>query len=176
MSTPVFYNPNPSYTAGQTLIQITPAIASIDAMKLTEANAVTAVQIHCATEAFEALTTTSTVTRKMICDTVAVESPGSRTYTMSQLTIMLGDPQGAANAALNLLTLDAVLFLVLRPGLQAGKAGSAAWAVGQKYMALKVKVTSVDMRAISNAEGDEYAALVSFAVQDRTQLFGTTVA
>lgn len=171
--TPVAYNPAAMTTAGRTLIAIVPAVAKLDAMTIAEANAGT--MIHCATEAFGSTTNVSPRTRKMICDVVAVEKPGVRTYQMETLTLMLGDPQ-TDNDVLDMLTLDANLVFVMRPGLKADKTGIADWAAGQKYVGIKGTVSSVDLRTITTADGDEYAAVINLAVTDRTQLFGEVAA
>lgn len=167
----VDYRPSAALTAGNTLIGIATAVADIRSMTLAEANS--SVMVQGATEAFESTTDTSTQSRKMIGDKVASSKPGTRTYNMADMTIMLGDPQAATNEVLDLLTLDAEVVFWLRPGLQADAENVAAAAAGQKYEAIKVTIAAVDLAPISTSDGDEYAIVVKFAVQDRTQLFGT---
>lgn len=163
------YAPDAALTAGNTLIGDAPAIADIDAPKLTELQASTMIQ--CATEAFGSGTTVNKRTRKMICDKVGTETVGSRTYTMETLTIMYGDPQDA-NAFVDSLVLDSTHFFWTRPGLD----DSVALAAAQKVLVIKAKIDSVDLRTISNADGDEFAVVVNVSVQDRTQLLVSVVA
>ena len=173
-ATPVDYRPAASLTAGNTLIGIIPAVANIETITIPEAN--TSVMVQGASEAFSATTDVSSQSRKMIGDTIASTKPGTRTYNMADLTIMLGDPQAATNKVLDLLTLDAELVFWVRPGLKADKSGIAAFAAGQKYVAIRATVAAVDLRDISTSDGDEFAVVLKVSVTERTQLFGILVA
>lgn len=156
------YDPDPAYVAGNSGLWIVTSIASLAAPKLTELNVAGTVKIDCAVESFGVSTDVSYVDRKMLCDTKTSKSIGSRSYAMDALTIMMGDPQGASNAVLTALPLDAIRYLVLRPG----KAHATALAVGDKVQVVKVQVASVDLRPVSNAEGEEFAMIGNFAVMD----------
>lgn len=173
--TPQNYAPAASPTAGYSLIGISATLpAKLSAATVSELAGSTMVQG--ATDAFGTTTDASTTTRQMIGDKVATESVGNRKYALESMNIKLGDPQ-EQNDILDLLTLDARVFLWMRPGLQADADGTiAAIAAGQNYVGLVATVASVDLAPISTAEGDEYAAIVSFAVRERTQLFGKSVA
>ena len=165
------FAPDARLTAGNVVIGIAPAIANINAPTLAELNASTA--IHCSTEAFGSTTSVTKNSRKMLCDTVAKESVAKRQYGMNDLTVMVGDPQdAAATTFLGLFPIDGTVFLWIRPG----KDDSAALAAADKVQVIKAKVDSVDLRAVSNADGDEFAIDVKFSVQDRTQLFGVVAA
>ncbi|GAA2184941.1 hypothetical protein GCM10009785_34800 [Brooklawnia cerclae] len=168
------YRPAASLTAGNTLIGIASAVADIDAMTIAEANS--SVMVQGATDAFSATTDVANQSRKMIGDKVASSKPGTRTYNMGDLTIMLGDPQAATNEVLDLLELDAELVFWIRPGLQADADSVAAVASGQKYVAIRAIVAAVDLRDISTSDGDEFAIVLKVSVVERTQLFGTIAA
>lgn len=165
------YAPTAQLTAGYTIIGDSPAIANINAPTVAELTSATTYALQCALQSFGASTTVSKTTRKMICDKVGKESVGSRTYTMDTMTIMAGDLQ-TANAYLTGLALDSVHYFWVRPG----KADSVAVAATDKVMVVKAKIDSVDLRTISNADGDEFAIVVNVSVQDRTQLLGTVAA
>lgn len=162
------FAPDARLTAGNVVIGIAPAIADITAPTLAELNASTAIQ--CSTEAFGSTTSVTKNSRKMLCDTVAKENVAKRQYGVDDLTIMVGDPQDAATTTfLGLFPLDTVKYLWIRPG----KDDTVALDVADKVQVIAAKVDSVDLRTVSNADGDEFAIVVKFSVQDRTQLFGT---
>lgn len=163
------YAPDAVLTAGNTLLGAAPAIADIKAPKVSELGASTVFQ--CATEGFGSTTNVQKGTRKMLCDRVGKEKVTDRTYGVEKITIMLGNPQ-EVNALLDTLVLDSKHFLWLRPGIP----DDQAIAAGQKVLVVEATVDSVDLRAVSTSDGDEFAAEVSFSVVDRTQLFGTVVA
>lgn len=157
------YAPEARPTAGNTVVGVAPAIANIRAPKLTELDASTYIQ--CAIESFGSATNVSRGSRKMLCDTVATEKVNSRTYTMEPLTIMVGDLQ-EANALLDKLVLDSTHYYWVRPGLD----HKQPLAAQQKVLVIKATVDAVDLRTISNSDGDEFAIVVEHSVQDRTQL------
>lgn len=163
------YAPEAHLTAGNTVIGDAPAIADIDAPTVAELGAST--YFHCATEAFGSTTNVSKRTRKMICDVVGTETVGSRTYGMEALTLMYGDPQ-EANTFIDSLALDSTHYFWVRPGAD----DDDAIAAGDKVLVIKAKIDSVDLRPISTADGDEFAAVVNVSVQDRTQLLVAVVA
>ncbi len=171
---PVDYRPAASLTAGNTLIGIIPAVANIKTITIAEAN--TSVMVQGACEAFSSSTDVANQSRKMIGDPTASTKPGTRTYNMADMTIMLGDPQAATNEVLDLLTLDAELVFWVRPGLKADKSGIAAFAASQKYVAIRATVAAVDLREITTSDGDEFAVVLKLSVAERTQLFGTLAA
>ena len=157
------YAPEAVYTAGNTLIGDAPAIANIQAPTVAELGASTVFQ--CATEAFGSTTNVSKGTRKMICDVVGKQRVTNREYQMESLVIMYGNPQ-TANTFLQAFTLGSTHYLWTRPG----KDDDAAIAAADKVLVIKVTIDAVDLRQISTADGDEYAAVISVSVQARTQL------
>lgn len=163
------YAPEAVYTAGNTLIGDAPAIANIQAPTVAELTASTVFQ--CATEAFGSTTNVSKGTRKMICDVVGKQRVSNREYQMENLTIMYGNPQ-TANTFLASFTLGSTHYLWTRPG----KDDDAAIEAGDKVLVIKVTIDAVDLRQISTADGDEFAAVISVSVQDRTQLLVAVVA
>ena len=110
-------------------------------------------------------------TRKMICDVVGKQRVTNREYQMENLTIMYGNPQ-TANTFLASFTLGSTHYLWTRPG----KDDDVAIAAADKVLVIKVTIDAVDLRQISTADGDEYAAVISVSVQDRTQLLVAVVA
>jgi len=162
------YAPAVKLTAGNTLIGDAPAIANILAPTAIELNASTT--FDGATETFALSTNVTKNTRKMIADTVATETIGKRQYQASDLTIMTGDLQ-ATNAFVAAWTLDSIHYLWVRPGLPDATAPAAA----QKVQVAKVSVDSVDIREISNKDGDEYAIVVKLSVQARTPMLVAVV-
>lgn len=159
----VKYAPAAALTAGMTTLGDAPAIADIRSPKVAELNASTV--FHCATEAFGSTTNVSKTTRKMICDTVASEKVGNRQYQMETLTIMYGNPQNA-NEYVDSLVLDSVHYFWVRPG----KDDSTEVAAADKVQIIKASIDAVDLRPISTADGDEYAAVVQVSVIDRTPM------
>lgn len=157
------YNPEAVYTAGNTLIGDAPAIADIQAPTVAELTASTVFQ--CATEAFGSSTNVSKGTRKMICDTVGKQRVTNREYQMENLTIMYGNPQDA-NAFLDTFTLGSTHYFWTRPGTDDATAVAAA----DKVQVIKATIDACDLKQISTADGDEFAAVISVSVVDRTQL------
>ena len=165
----VKYAPAAALTAGMTTIGDAPAIADIHAPKVTELNASTVFQ--CATEAFGSTTNVSKTTRKMICDRTGTEKVGNRTYQLETLTVMYGNPQDA-NTFIDTLLLDSVHYFWVRPG----KDDTTEVAVGDKVQIVKASIDATDLRPITTADGDEYAAVIQVSVQERTALLVDVVA
>lgn len=159
----VKYAPAAALTAGMTTIGDAPAVADILAPKVTELMASTTFQ--CATEAFGSSTNVSKTSRKMICNKTASEKVGTRTYQMETLTVMYGNPQ-TANAFIETMVLDSVHYFWVRPG----KDDTTDVAVADKVQIIKASVDAVDLRPISTADGDEYAAVIQVSVLDRTPM------
>jgi hypothetical protein len=155
------YAPAPKLTAGNTVIGDAPAIANILTPTAIELNASTVFQG--ATEAFSLSTSVSKNTRKMIADTVASETIGKRQYQASDLTIMTGDLQ-TTNAFVTAFALDSVHYLWIRPGISDATAPAAA----QKVQVAKCSVDALDIREVSNKDGDEFAVVVKLSVLART--------
>lgn len=166
----VAHNPTAVLTAGKSTIAVVTAIADITKPTATELNAITTTTIECATEAFNSTTESAVRERKMLCHDVAVEVPSTRKYQVDDLVIMIGDPQTETVSAK--FALDTVVYLVHRPGVTHTTAFTAA----EKVQVIKARTAAVDLRAISTGEGDEYAIVVKFAIEDRTNLLVPVVA
>lgn len=156
------YDPDDSYTAGNTTINIMPAVASatLAAVTVAEWNAGTTVQE--ATEEFSTTTDAQTIPRKKIGDTIATQLPGARTYQMSDTVLVASSPQ-AANALIEGLTLDAIKYIGVRPGL----ADTTAAAAAQKIWVIKARVLAVDPEPITTEDGNYFAWRVKWVVLDR---------
>lgn len=155
------YDPSDYYTAGNTVINILPAVANIATPTLAEWNAGTVIQ--CATEEFSVSTNASTQTRRKICDKIASQIPGDRTYEAGDTVIVASDPQ-TANALLASLALDAVVYVGLRPGLDDDTAPAAV----QKVWMDKRQVLTVDPEPVNTESGNAYAWRIKWLVIDRT--------
>lgn len=155
------YDPDDYYTAGNTVINIMPAVVAIAAPTLAEWNAGTEVQ--CAVEEFAMTTNVSTSERKKICDKIATQRPGQRTYEASDTVIVSSDPQ-AANPLLASLTLDSKHYVGVRPG----KDDTTAAASGDKVWVDYRQVLAVDPEPITTEEGNAYAWRVRWMVLNRT--------
>ena len=84
---------------------------------------------------------------------------------------MLGNPQDA-NTFVDSMDLGSEHFFWVRPGM----ADNEPVAAGQKVQVIQATIDACDLRQVSTSDGDEFAAVVSISVQDRTQLFATVVA
>lgn len=155
------YDPDDYLTAGNTAIVIAPAVASILAPKISEYNAGT--KVDCAIENFGTGTDASTISRKKLCDKIATETVGSRKYTVEDTVVVMSNPQ-AANTFMSGMTLDAIKYILVRPGL----AHDAAAAVAQSLWVLKVQLIAKDPEPISTEDGNAYKMRLKWAVLDRT--------
>ena len=163
----VAFKPDAAMTAGKSTVAVVQTLTSMTAPSIVELNAATTDTIECAIEAFGSTTDASTRERKMLCDEVAVEMIGRRKYSMDSMTIMIGNPQ--TETISSKFPLDTVRYLVHRPGI----AHTEAFKTGDKVQILEVRTTAVDYRTITTDEGDEYAIVVQFAVEARSQLWAT---
>ena len=156
------YDPDDQYTAGNTVINIMPAVASATLVAVTVAEWNAGTMIQCATEEFSMTTEAATASRKKICDKVATQRPGERTYVASDTVIVASSPQ-AANTLVDGLTLDAIKYVAVRPGLT----DSTAAAASQKVWVDKRQVLAVDPEPITTEEGNAYAWRVKWLVLGR---------
>ena len=156
------YDPDDQYTAGNTVINIMPAVASATLAAVTVAEWNAGTMIQCATEEFALTTDASTGSRKKICDKVATQRPGTRTYQASDTVITASSPQ-SANALIEGMALDAIKYVAVRPGL----ADTTAAAVAQKVWVDKRQVLAVDPEPITTEEGNAYAWRVKWLVLGR---------
>ena len=156
------YDPDDQLTAGNTTICIMPAVAdaTLATVKLAEWNAGTTVQE--ATEEWSTTTDASTISRKKIGDKVATQKPGSRTYTMTDTVLVASSPQ-TANVLVEGLTLDAIRFVAVRPGLD----DTTAAAASQKLWVIKAQVLSVDPEPVTTEDGNSFAWRVKWLVLGR---------
>ena len=156
------YDPDDKYTAGNTTINIMPAVASatLAAVTLSEWNAGTTIQE--ATEEFSLTTDASTLSRKKIGDKISTQLAGQRTYQISD-TVLVASSMQAANTLIDGLTLDTIKYIAVRPGLD----DTTAAASGQKIWLTKAQVLSVDPEPITTEDGNSYAWRVKWTVLDR---------
>ena len=156
------YDPDDTYTAGNTTINIMPAVASASLVAVTVAEWDAGTTVQEATEEFSTTTDASTLSRKKIGDTIATQLPGSRTYQMSD-TVLVASSLQAANTLIEGLTLDSIKYIGVRPGL----ADTMAAAAAQKVWVIKARVLAVDPEPISTEDGNYYAWRVKWVVLDR---------
>lgn len=156
------YDPDDVFTAGNTTINIMPAVvsATLAAVSVAEWNAGTTVQE--ATEEFSISTDASTIARKKIGDVIATQLPGTRTYQMSD-TVLVASSLQAANTLIDGLVLDSIKYIGVRPGLLDTTAAAAA----QKVWLVKVRVLAVDPEPITTEEGNSFQWRVKWLVLDR---------
>lgn len=156
------YDPDDTYTAGNTTINIMPAVgsATLAAVTVAEWNAGTTIQE--ATEEFSTTTDASTIPRKKIGDKIATQLPGARTYQMSD-TVLVADSLQAANTLIDGLTLDSIKYIGVRPGLDDTTAAAAA----QKVWVIKARVLAVDPEPITTEDGNAFQWRVKWVVLDR---------
>ena len=157
------YDPDDTYTAGNTVINVMPAVADGTLEKVTVAEWAAGTMIQCATEEFSQTTDASTTTRKKICDRIATQKPGDRTYQAGDTVIVAADPQ-AANPLLETLALDSIHYVSVRPGLDDKTAATA----GQKLWTDKRQVLSVDPEPINTEEGNSYQWRIKWLVLGRS--------
>lgn len=169
MSVVSVYNPDGVATAGNSQIGLAPTVVDIDSPTVAELNA--GIVFECATEAFGSTTDVSTISRKKLCDRVATQRPGDRTYQVEPLEIVLDDPQGDEQELMDRFGIDDTIYLWHRPGLDHDEAIEA----GQKVQVIRAIVSSVDLATITTEAGEEYRFVVNLAIQDRTQVFGEVV-
>lgn len=157
------YAPDDVYTAGNTVINIMPAVAdpTLDVVTLAEWNA--GVMIQCAVEEFGNTTDASTSTRKKICDRIATQRPGNRTYNAND-TVIVFDPQQTDPLIESLKVLDAIHYVSVRPGLD----DETAAASGQKLWTDKRQVLSADPEPITTEEGNAYQLRIRWMVLARS--------
>ena len=156
------YDPDDQYTAGNTTINIMPAVAAAALDKATIAEWDAGTTIQEATEEFSIGTDASTISRKKIGDTVATQKPGARTYNISDTVLVASSPQ-AANTLIEGLTIDAIKYIGVRPGLSDTTAAAAA----QKVWLVKVQVLACDPEPITTEDGNAYQWRVKWLVLGR---------
>lgn len=156
------YDPDDYYTAGNTTINIMPAVASATLAVVTTAEWNAGVAVQGATEELGLTTDASTSSRKKIADKVATQRPGARTYQVSDTVLVASDPQ-AANTLIDGLTLDAIKYLGVRPGV----ADTTAAAAAQKVWLVKVQVLACDPEPVTTEDGNAFAWRVKWLVLGR---------
>lgn len=163
MSTPTFYAPTGSPIAGNTTVAVADAIADIDAPTAAECN--DSVFIECAVETFGVTTNVSWISRKKLCDVVATQRPGNRTYNMEAMNLVLSDPQGATQAAADLFVDDAIVYVVQR----LGKTHDDPFTAGDKVVVYQCVVGAVDLAPTTTDEGAEAQATVQLGVVAKSE-------
>ena len=156
------YDPDDQYTAGNTTINIMPAVASATLAAVTVAEWDAGTTIQEATEEFSVGTDASTISRKKIGDTVSTQKPGARTYTISDTVLVASSPQ-SANTLIEGLTIDAIKYIAVRPGLPDTTAAAAA----QKVWVVKAQVLACDPEPITTEDGNAYQWRVKWLVLGR---------
>lgn len=161
MSITVF-DPDDTYTARNTVINIMPAVASATLAGATLAEWNAGTMIQCAIEEFSMTTDAQTRTRKKLCDDVAAQAPGARTYQAGDTVVVAPDPQ-TANTFLDSLTVGAVKYVSVRPGM----ADDTAAAATQKIWLDKRQILSIDPEPITTEDGNAYAWRIRWLVMGR---------
>lgn len=155
------FAPDDTYTAGNTVINVMPAVANITSPTLTEWNAGTVIQ--CATEAFEPSLDTKTNTRKKLCDKESVEIPGTATFSISDITIVSDNPQGEAPYPA-IFVPGATVFIGVRPGMDHASAAAAA----QKVWVFEAQFQDLVPTKITTDEGEAFGWTLKFLARDHT--------
>lgn len=163
MSSPTFYSPTGSPIAGKTTVAVADAIADIDEPTAAECN--DSVFIECAIETFGVSTDVSWISRKKLCDTVATQRPGNRTYSMESMTLVLADPQGGTQAAADLFVEDGTVFVVQR----IGKDHDTAFVSGDQVVVYRCVVGAIDLAPTTTDEGAEASAVVQLGVVAKSE-------
>ena len=161
MSLTVF-NPSPSYTDGNILVIIAPAVASATLATATMAEVNAGTSIACAIEEMGWDVDAQTTTRKKLCHSVAQQAPGSRTYTAPATVIAHGDPQSAAPLFATLAE-DAVVYVISRLGLPYSTAPASA----QKVIIDRRRVLTNTVTSVTTQDGEEFTRTITWLVEAR---------
>lgn len=156
------YDPDDQYTAGNTTINIMPAVASATLASVTVAEWDAGTTVQEATEEFSLTTDASTISRKKIGDKISTQLAGQRTYQMSD-TVLVASSMQAANALIDGLAVDSIKYIGVRPGLD----DTTAAAASQKVWLVKAQVLSVDPEPITTEDGNSFQWRVKWIVLNR---------
>ena len=154
------YNPDDTYTAGNTAVVLCPSVANIAAPTVAEIEAGYAIQ--CAIESIELSSDVDTQSRKKLCDTVATQSPGEMTYTTADTEIVASDPQ-QKNNILELCAPGSIVYMIVRPGVK----HNAAFAANQRVWVNRQQVTAYDAGDVTTDTGDAFSWVIHWATKAR---------
>ncbi|MDK9627014.1 hypothetical protein [Propionibacterium freudenreichii] len=155
------FAPDDTMTSGNTVVNFMPAVKDIEKPTLEEWNA--GFMVQCAIEGYKASTDAKTQERKKLCDRVATQSVGSRTYNLDNMTIVSDDPQADAPLPAILIN-DATIFVGVRPGLDHTDPAAG----GQKVWIDKATIVAVDPAEINTDDGNAFGWVIQFAVKARS--------
>lgn len=138
------WNPATQISRGNISVGLAPAIADINAPKLTELNA-TGTGLECAIQTMNGTSSADSETVDWLCTTASEQLPGSITHSMDDLVIK---STGQADATLiSALKIGQKVYLWRRDG----KAVATAPAVGDFIWVWEVIITSIDPLEANNA-------------------------
>ena len=153
------WNPNTTVTRGNVAVRLAPAIADINAPKVTELS--TGMSIECSITDFVASSSVNSESVDWLCNPVSETLPGSTEHSIEDVMIKVNGQT------------DDALYTQLAPGdvtyiwRRDGMPHDTAVAAGQYVWVWRVQCTGVDPMDASNA----YAAInAHFTVLDRTSV------
>lgn len=136
------WKPDTKTSRGNISVGIAPAIADIEAPKLTEID--TGTGLECAIQTFNGTSSTDSESVDWLCDPASEQIPGSTTHTMDDLVIK---GTGQADATLiSQMKIGDTVYIWRRDGISkdvAPKAGDFIWV-------WKVVITSIDPLEANN--------------------------
>lgn len=137
------WKPATTISRGNIMVGLAPAIADINAPKLTELNA-TGTDLSCSIQTMNGTSSSNSETVDWLCDPVSETLPGSVTHSMDDLVIK---STGQADATLiTSLQVGQKVYLWRRDGM----AVATAPAVGQFIWVWEVMITSIDPLEANN--------------------------
>lgn len=157
----VDYKPDDYQVSGYSLTLLVPAIANIK--KPTMAELSEGYKVDGAMTSFKLGTDAETSERKMLSDKFSVETIGKRTYTTDNTTLLSDDPQTISPIE-SLVVADAIVYMVVRPGLDR----ETPLAAGQRVWVNKQQVVSRDAAEVNTDEGTYFSWEIVWATKERT--------
>lgn len=157
----VDYRPDDYQVSGYALTLLVPAIADIAHPTMAELSE--GFKVDGAMTSFKLGTDAETSERKMLSDKFSVETIGKRTYTTDNTTLLSDNPQQVSPIE-SLVVADAVVYMVVRPGLDR----NVALAEGQRVWVNKQQVVSRDAAEVNTDEGTYYSWEIAWATKERT--------
>lgn len=136
------WNPNTQISRGNIAVGVSPAIANINAPKVSELT--TGLTLDCSITTMNGTSSTNSQTVDWLCDPTSEQIPGSTTYAMDDLVI-----KGSGQADTDLisgLNIGDVVYIWRRDGID----HDTAPATGQMVWVWKVIITSIDPLEANN--------------------------
>ena len=130
------WNPATKASRGNVAVSITPAIANIEAPKLTELQ--DSLALECSISTFNATSSTDSETVDWLCDPVSENLPGSTSHEIDDLIIKVSGQDD--QELIESLSIGDTIYLWRRDGMQ----HDTDVATGNRIWVWKVTVTSID--------------------------------